>query len=77
MLANCGIITKREGTKTLVLLDNWATLETHSIFFETLKKDGHELQFEMVKPAPNIKYFEEYYFDNIVLMAPSARGNKF
>jgi hypothetical protein len=28
----------------------------------------------MVKPAPNIKYFEEYFFDNIILMAPSTRG---
>lgn len=57
-----------------MLLDNWATIETHSIFFETLKQNGHSIMFEMVSPAPQIKYYEEFYFDNIILMAPSVRG---
>jgi hypothetical protein len=75
LTVNCGIIPQKQGIKTLVLLDNWATIETHSIFFDSLRLDGHSLQFEMIKPAPAIKYFEEYYFDNIILMAPSTRGN--
>ena len=28
----------------------------------------------MANPAPSIKYYEEYFFDNIILMAPSVRG---
>lgn len=51
-ITNCGIIPKKEGIKTLVLLDNWATIETHSIFFESLKQSGHSILFEMVNPAP-------------------------
>ena len=70
-----GILPSKHGIKTLVLLDNWATIETHSIFFETLRKDGgHTLQFEMASSGPQIKYYEEYFFDNIILMAPSVRG---
>lgn len=74
LFASCGIIPKKEGIKTLVLLDNWAIIETHSIFFDTLKHNGHTVMFDMINPAPQIKYYEEYFFDNIILMAPSVRG---
>lgn len=33
-----------ETVKTLVLLDNWATVETHSHFFDHIRETlGHEL----------------------------------
>jgi len=61
----------------LVLLDSWATIETHSFFFETLKKvGGHTLTFEMTSNNFQIKYYEEYFYDNIILMAPSIRDLK-
>jgi len=60
--------------KTLVLLDDWATIETHSIFFDSLRSKGQDLQFEMITPVPAIRYYEEYYHDNIILMAPSVKG---
>ena len=39
---NAGLISEEEVTKTLVVLDNWATVETHSMFFAHLKDTlGH------------------------------------
>ena len=72
--ATASLIPKKQGIQTLVLLDDWATLQTHSIFFETLKKDGHNLVFENANPAPQIKYFDEFFYDNIILMAPGVKG---
>ena len=40
-MASSNIFKKKEGIQTLVLLDDWAVIETHSIFFDSLKKDGH------------------------------------
>jgi len=63
--------------KTLVVLDNWATIETHSVFFEALRMRGQDLEFQMITPTPKIKYYDEYFYDNIILMAPGAKGNHF
>ena len=68
------LIPKKQGIQTLVLVDDWATLESHSIFFESLKRDGHSLLFESVNPPPAIKYYDEFFYDNIILMAPSVKG---
>lgn len=69
------VLPKKQGIQTLVLLDDYALVETHSIFFDSLSRDGHQLQFEMIAPnPPAIKYYEDYYFDNIILMAPSVKG---
>lgn len=75
MMAKAEVLPKKAGISTLVLLDDYAIVETHSIFFDSLTKDGHNLQYEMISPsAPPIKYYEEYYYDNIILMAPSVKG---
>lgn len=71
-----GLAPKKEGIQTLVLLDDWATIESHSTFFEGLRKDGHVLKFETANPPPPVKYYESYFYDNIILMAPSVKGNK-
>lgn len=34
--AHAGLISEEEIIKTLVVLDNWATIETHSVFFDHL-----------------------------------------
>ena len=67
---------QKDGIQTLVLLDDWATVETHSIFFETLRKDGHSLAFESANPPPAIKYFDSFFYDNIILMAPAVKGKQ-
>lgn len=70
------LISQEDITKTLIVLDNWATIETHSVFFSHLKdKLGHKLEFAMAATGPHIvKHYDEYYFDNIVFMAPSSKG---
>lgn len=75
--ASASLIPKKQGIQTLVLLDDWATLQTHSILFDTLKKDGHNLVFENAYPGPQIKYYDEFFYDNIILMAPGVKGKEF
>ena len=71
------VLSKKEGIQTLVLIDDYSIIETHSILFDSMRRDGHVLQFEMVTAqTPAIKYYEDYYHDNIILMAPSVRGIK-
>ena len=70
------LISEDKLTQTLVLLDNWATIETHSIFFNYLAKTvGHELEFVMASQGPHsVKHYDQYYYDNIILMTPSIKG---
>ena len=65
-------------TKTLVVLDSWATIESHSVFFAHLKdKLGHQIEYAMASTGPHIvKHYDEYYFDNIIFMAPSSKGKQ-
>lgn len=81
MGARCGLISEDTATKTLVVLDDWATVETHSILFEHIGKSGklgHEIEFAMASKGPQgkVKHRDAYYFDNIVLMAPSTKENE-
>jgi hypothetical protein len=46
------LIKEKKGIQTLVLLDDWATIQTHSHFFESLRKDGHEIVFQSANPPP-------------------------
>lgn len=69
------LVPSDQTTKTLVLLDNWATVETHSLFFGHLKDNlGHQMEYAMASEAPLIKYHDKQYFENIILMTPSVKG---
>lgn len=59
--------------KTLVLLDNYLTKETHSLFFKSLKDRGHALSFKLAKDSTLslFKYGEPLYH-NLILFAPNA-----
>ena len=70
------IIKERVGTHTLVLLDNWATIETHSMFFDHMRQMGHQVSFEMAVNPGEIKHYDDYFYDNIVFMAPSVKGKQ-
>jgi hypothetical protein len=65
ILASAKLISDEMATKTLVLLDSWATIETHSIFFDHIKgsreqgKLGHDVEFAMASEAPIIKYHDK------------------
>ena len=65
-------------TKTLVLLDNWATIETHSVFFDHLKSEiGHVVEFAMGDVGPPVvKHYDQFFYDNIILMAPSFKESE-
>ena len=72
---------QKNQNKTLVLVDTWATLETHSIFFEHIKSMGagnHTLEFKLISGNPNdpvgIQQFNKYFYDNIILMAPTVKS---
>ena len=71
-------ISEETETKTLVLLDNWATVETHSVMFDHLKnKIGHKVEFAMADVGPSIvKHYDEFYWDNILIMAPSMKESE-
>lgn len=65
-----GLIESEKNTKTLVLLDNFATIETHSTFFAHLEqKLGHELDFEMASSKINFRTYDKWRYQNVVLMA--------
>ncbi|XP_054285673.1 dolichyl-diphosphooligosaccharide--protein glycosyltransferase 48 kDa subunit-like [Macrosteles quadrilineatus] len=65
-LANC------EG-ETLVLLDNLAIKETHSIFFKSLKDRGYTLTFKSADDANLVlSKYGEYLYDNLIIFAPSV-----
>ena len=72
--ASASLIPRKQGIQTLVLLDDWATIDTHSIFFESLRRDGHNLVFEGANPPPLIKYFDDFFYDNVIFMAPNVKG---
>jgi len=59
-------------------VDTWATLESHSIFFDHIRKMGsgnHTLEFKLMSSNENanIQKFGKYFYDNIILMAPTAK----
>ena len=60
------------ATRTLVVLDTWALLSSHSHFFDNMRADGHVLTFKTASQNPAIKYYDEFFYENILLMAPSA-----
>ena len=71
-----GLISEQKVTKTLVLVDDWATVETHSLFFDHVRSNlGHEIEYAMASQGPSgkVKHHDAYYFDNMVMMAPSIK----
>jgi hypothetical protein len=49
-------VKEKTENKTLVILDTWATIETHSIFFDHIRKMGggnHTLEFKLISGHPN------------------------
>ena len=77
VVVNAGLISDDRVTKTLVLVDDWAIIETHSTFFDHIKMNlGHEVEYAISTdgPAGKVKHHDAYYFDNIIMMAPSTKG---
>ncbi|XP_055913857.1 dolichyl-diphosphooligosaccharide--protein glycosyltransferase 48 kDa subunit [Eupeodes corollae] len=59
--------------ETLVLLDNLAIRETHSIFFKTLQERGFKLTFKLADDAGLVvSKYGEYLYKNLIIFAPSV-----
>merc|ERR1712142_1210930 len=61
------------GKRVLILLDNLAIKETHSIYFKSLHDQGYGLTFKVADdPSIVLKKYGEYLFDHLVLFCPSV-----
>mmetsp|Transcript_118683 Transcript_118683/g.165371 ORF Transcript_118683/g.165371 Transcript_118683/m.165371 type:complete len:193 (+) Transcript_118683:160-738(+) len=47
------------------------------MFFDHLRDMGHEVTFEMAVDPGAIRHYEDYFYDNIVFMAPSVKESDF
>jgi oligosaccharyltransferase complex subunit beta len=62
-----------EKRETLVLLDNLAIKETHSIFFKSLQDRGFKLTFKLADDANLLlSKYGEYLYQNLIIFAPSV-----
>jgi len=58
---------------TLVLVDNLAIRETHSIFFKSLQERGFKLTFKLADDANLVLVkYGEFLYKNLVIFAPSV-----
>lgn len=65
--------TVQAGGNTLVLLDNLAIKETHSIFFKSLQERGYVLTFKSADDASlSLTKYGEYLYEHLILFAPSV-----
>ncbi|XP_055948311.1 dolichyl-diphosphooligosaccharide--protein glycosyltransferase 48 kDa subunit-like [Argiope bruennichi] len=61
------------GGQTLVLLDNLAIRETHSMFFKDLQDRGFQLTFKTADdPGLSLIKYGEYLFEHLILFSPSV-----
>ncbi|CAG9802741.1 unnamed protein product [Chironomus riparius] len=57
--------------ETLVLLDNLATRETHSIFFKSLQDRDFKLTFKLADdPNLQLAKYGEYLYQNVIIFSP-------
>ena len=61
------------GGPSLVLLDNLAIKETHSIFFKTLQDSGYTLTYKLADDANlQLAKYGEYLYKHLIIFAPSV-----
>ncbi|XP_014475354.1 PREDICTED: dolichyl-diphosphooligosaccharide--protein glycosyltransferase 48 kDa subunit [Dinoponera quadriceps] len=61
------------GGPTLVLLDNLAIRETHSIFFKTLQDSGYVLTFKSADDANlQLSKYGEFLYEHLIIFAPTV-----
>ncbi|GAB0090576.1 Dolichyl-diphosphooligosaccharide--protein glycosyltransferase 48 kDa subunit [Sergentomyia squamirostris] len=61
------------GNDVLVLLDNLAVKETHSIFFKSLMDRGYKLTYKLADDSNLVlSKYGEYLYKHIVIFAPSV-----
>ncbi|XP_012259967.1 dolichyl-diphosphooligosaccharide--protein glycosyltransferase 48 kDa subunit [Athalia rosae] len=69
----CFLASTNAGGETLVLLDNLAIRETHSIFFKSLHERGYTLTYRLADDANLVlSKYGEYLYSNLIIFAPSV-----
>ncbi|KAK3738104.1 hypothetical protein QZH41_013842 [Actinostola sp. cb2023] len=59
--------------RTLILIDNANTKETHSIFFGSLKDKGYELTYRTADdPSLALVKYGEFLYENLIIFSPSV-----
>lgn len=72
LIAVC--LTSACAQETLVLLDNLAIRETHSMFFRSLQDRGFQLSFKLADDATLVlSKYGEYLYKNLIIFAPSIQ----
>ena len=62
-----------ENPRILVLLDNLAIKETHSIFFKNLDAMGFKLTYKVADDASIVlKKYGSFLYDHLILFSPSV-----
>ena len=63
--------------KTLVLLDDWHSVETNSVFWNQISQMGYELIFKIASDKDiQLTNFGEYIYENIIFFAPTYVDSK-
>ncbi|TMW43383.1 hypothetical protein DOY81_011536 [Sarcophaga bullata] len=72
-LVNYSNAVLQTDADTLVLLDNLAIRETHSMFFKSLQERGFKLTYKLADDASLVlSRYGEYLYKNLVIFAPSV-----
>ncbi|KAH8409056.1 hypothetical protein KR009_005898 [Drosophila setifemur] len=71
-IAHCQAVLETDAN-TLVLLDNLAIRETHSIFFKSLQDRGFKLTYKLADDSSLLlSRYGEYLYKNLIIFAPSV-----
>ena len=66
-----------QSKKTLVLLDDWNSVETNSLFWKQITNMGYEIDYKMANDKDiKLTNFGEYLYDNIIFFAPTFTDSK-
>lgn len=69
----CIFAAAKAGGPTLVLLDNLAIKETHSIFFKSLQESGYNLSYKLADDSNLLlSKYGEYLYKHLIIFAPSV-----
>ncbi|XP_030380730.1 dolichyl-diphosphooligosaccharide--protein glycosyltransferase 48 kDa subunit [Scaptodrosophila lebanonensis] len=69
---NCNAVLETDAN-TLVLLDNLAIRETHSLFFKSLHDRGFKITYKLADDAGLLlSRYGEYLYKNVIIFAPSV-----
>ena len=65
-------------SRVLAILDSKALLNTHSEFFKLLSADNElEFAYSLGKNSIELKYFDRFRYEHIVVMCTSSKGSFF